>query len=59
MPLFRSRSHFRVPNVKLGPLIAAVVAILLIGGAVALVVIEPNPPVRHFEIEVPSGRLSR
>ncbi len=57
MPLFRSRSHFRVPTIKLAPLIVAVAAILLIGGIVALVVIEPNPPRRHYEITVPSERL--
>ena len=58
VPLFRSRSHFRVPSVKLGPLIAAVVAILLVGAVVALAVIEPSPPIRHFEVTVPNERLS-
>ena len=41
------------------PTYGFVVVILLIGGAVALVVIEPNPPVRHFEIQVPNERLSK
>ena len=59
VPLFRSRSHFRVPTVKLGPLVTAVVVILLIGGLVALAVIEPRPPIRHFEVTVPNDRLSR
>lgn len=58
MPMFRSRSHFRVPSVKLGPLIVAVVAILLIGGLVALAVVEPRPPLRHYEITVPNDRFS-
>lgn len=56
--MFRSRSHFRVPSVKLGPLIVAVVAILLIGGLVALAVVEPRPPLRHYEITVPNDRFS-
>ena len=59
MPLFRSRSHFRVPTVKLGPLVVAVVAVLLIGGLLALAVIEPRPPLKHFEVTVPNDRLSR
>jgi hypothetical protein len=58
VPMFRSRSHFRVPSVKLGPLIVAVVAILLIGGLVALAVVEPRPPLRHYEITVPNDRFS-
>lgn len=56
--MFRSRSHFRVPSVKLGPLIVAIVAILLIGGLVALAVVEPRPPLRHYEITVPNDRFS-
>ena len=59
MPLFRSRSHFRVPTLKLGPVIVAVAAILLIGGLVALAVIEPRPPLRHFEVPIPSERFAR
>jgi hypothetical protein len=59
VPLFRSRSHFRVPTVKLGPLVVAVVAILVIGGLVALALIEPSPPVRHFQVPVPNERFSR
>ena len=59
VPLFRSRSHFRVPSVKPGPLIAAVVAVLLIGGLVALAVVEPRPPLKRFEVPVPNERLSR
>lgn len=57
--MFRSRSHFRVPTLKLGPVVVAVVAILLIGGLVALAVIEPRPPLRHFEVPVPSERFAR
>ena len=59
MPLFRSRSHFRVPTLKVGPVIVAVAAILVIGGLVALAVIEPRPPLRHFEVPIPSERFAR
>jgi hypothetical protein len=57
--MFRSRSHFRVPTVKLGPLVVAVVALLLLGGLVALALIEPQPPTRHYEVPVTNERLSR
>jgi len=59
VPIFRSRNHFRVPTLKLGPVIAAVVVLVLVGGLVALAVIEPRPPVRHFEVPVPSERFAR
>ena len=59
VPLFRSRNHFRVPTLKLGPVITAVVVLVLVGGLVALVVIEPRPPLRHFEVPVPSERFAR
>jgi hypothetical protein len=57
--MFRSRSHFRVPALKLGPVIVAAVLLLLVGGVVALAVLEPRPPLRHFEIAVPSERFAR
>lgn len=59
MPLFRSRNRFSVPTLKLGPVIAVVVVSLLIAGLVALAVIEPRPPVRHFEVPVPNERFAR
>jgi len=59
VPLFRSRNHFRVPTLKLGPVIAAVVVLVLVGGLVALAVIEPRPPIKHFEVPVPSERFAR
>lgn len=59
MPLFRSRNRFSVPTVKLGPVIAVIVVGLLIAGLVALAVIEPRPPVRHFEVPVPNERFAR
>jgi hypothetical protein len=57
--LFRSRNRFSVPTLKLGPVIAVVVVSLLIAGLVALAVIEPRPPVRHFEVPVPNERFAR
>lgn len=59
MPLFRSRNRFSVPTLKLGPVVAVVVVSLLIAGLVALAVIEPRPPVRHFEVPVPNERFAR
>ena len=59
MPLFRSKTRFSVPTLKLGPLVAVTVVVLLVGGLVALAVIEPRPPVRHFEVPVPNGRFAR
>jgi len=57
--MFRSRNHFRVPALRLGPVVAVVVALLLIGGLVALAVVEPRPPLKHFEMPVPSERFAR
>jgi hypothetical protein len=57
--LFRSRNRFSVPTVKLGPLIVVIVVSLLIAGLVALAVIEPRPPMRHFEVPVPNERFAR
>jgi len=48
-----------VPTLKLGPVVAVVVISLLIAGLVALAVIEPRPPVRHFEVPVPNERFAR
>ena len=59
VPLFRSRNRFSVPTLKLGPVIAIVVAGLLIASMVVLVVVEPRPPVRHFEVPVPNERFAR
>ncbi|MDP2372988.1 hypothetical protein [Reyranella sp.] len=58
MAMFRSRNHFRVPTLRLGPVVAVVVS-LLIAGLVALAVIEPRPPLRHFEIPVSNDRFAR
>ena len=59
MPLFRSRNRFSVPTVKLGPLVVVIVVSVLIAGLVALAVIEPRPPMRHFEVPVSNDRFAR
>ncbi len=59
MALFRSRNRFSVPTLKLGPVVAVIVVSLLIAGVVVLAVIEPRPPVRHFEVPVPNERFAR
>lgn len=59
MPLFRSRNRFSVPTLKLGPVVVVIVVSLLIAGLVALAVIEPRPPMRHFEVPVPNDRFAR
>jgi hypothetical protein len=59
VPLFRSRNRFSVPTLKLGPVITAIVISLLVAGLVTLAVIEPRPPVRHFEVPVPNERFAR
>jgi hypothetical protein len=59
VPLFRSRNRFSVPTLRLGPVVAVTVVCLLIAGLVALAVIEPRPPIRHFEVPVPSERFAR
>ena len=59
MPLFRSRNRFSVPTLKLGPVITVIIVSLVVAGLVALAVIEPRPPVRHFEVPVPNERFAR
>lgn len=59
MPLFRSKTRFSVPTLKLGPVVAVTVVALVVAGLVALAVIEPRPPMRHFEVPVPNERFAR
>ncbi|MFI4999389.1 MAG: hypothetical protein ACHQK9_05875 [Reyranellales bacterium] len=47
-----------MPTIRFGPVIVFVVACLLVGGAVALVVLEPRPPLRHFEVPISSDRFA-
>ncbi|MBL6613469.1 MAG: hypothetical protein ISP49_20680 [Reyranella sp.] len=48
-----------MPTLKLGPVVVVIVVGLLIAGVVALAVLEPHPPVRHFEVPVPNERFAR
>ena len=57
--MFRSRHRFTVPTLKIGPVVAVIVVCLLVAGLVALAVIEPRPPLRHFEVPVPNERFAR
>ena len=57
--MFRSRHRFTVPTLKIRPVIVVVVVCLLVAGLVALAVIEPRPPLRHFEVPVPNERFAR
>ena len=57
VPLFRSKTQ--LPTVRLGPFLIFLVVCVVVLGAAALVVLEPRPPVKHFEVPVPSERFSR
>jgi hypothetical protein len=57
--MFRSRHRFTVPTLKIGPVVVVIVVCLLVAGLVALAVIEPRPPQRHFEVPVPNERFAR
>jgi len=48
-----------MPTLRLGPVIVVAVLALVLAGLVALAVVEPRPPLRHFEIPVPNERLAR
>ncbi|MGD9882997.1 MAG: hypothetical protein AB7F22_08570 [Reyranella sp.] len=57
--MFRSRSRLNVPALKIGPVIVVILVGLVVAGLVALAVIEPRPPLRHFEVPVPNERFAR
>ncbi|MFN4015625.1 MAG: hypothetical protein ACK4JB_09850 [Reyranella sp.] len=48
-----------MPTLRLGPVIIVALLALVIAGLVALAVVEPRPPLRHFEIPVPNERFAR
>ncbi len=48
-----------MPTLRLGPVILVALLALVIAGLVALAVVEPRPPLRHFEIPVPNERFAR
>jgi hypothetical protein len=54
-PMFRSRNHFRVPTLKIWPVVMFVLAAVVIGGLAVLAVADPAPPVKHFEVPVIKG----
>ena len=49
----------QLPSFRLGPLLAVVAVLVVVGGLAALAVFECRPPLKHFEIPVPNERLSR
>lgn len=57
--MFRSKNRFALPALKIGPAVIVVVLLLGLVGIVALVVIEPRPALRHFEVPVPNERFAR
>lgn len=59
MPIFRSKGHALPSSSRLVPLIAVVLVCLALLGLAALAVFEPRPPVKHFEVPVPSERFAR
>jgi len=48
-----------MPTFRVGPLLIVVVLCVAAVGLVALAVIEPRPPMKHFEVPVPNERFSR
>lgn len=56
VPLFRSRTQ--VPTFRWGPFLIFLVVCVVALGVAALVLFEPRPPVKHFEVPVPSERFS-
>jgi hypothetical protein len=57
VPLFRSKTQ--LPTFRLGPFLIFLVICVVALGVAALAVLEPRPPVKHFEVPVPSERFSR
>jgi len=43
----------------LGPFLIFLVVCVVALGVAALALLEPRPPVKHFEVPVPSERFSR
>ena len=59
MPPFRNRSLFRLPAVRIGPVVIAAAVCLLVMGLVTLAVINPGPQMRHLEVPISSDRFAR
>jgi hypothetical protein len=56
--MFRSRSHFRLPPVRVAPVVVVILACLVLAGLVALSFVDPKPPTRHFEVPVSNDRFA-
>jgi hypothetical protein len=59
VPIFRSKGHSLPSSSRLVPLMVGVVVCLVLLALAALAVFEPRPPVKHFEVPVPSERFAR
>ena len=57
VPLFRSRTQ--LPTFRWGPFLIFLAICVVSLGVAALAFFEPRPPVKHFEVPVPSERFSR
>jgi hypothetical protein len=57
MPLFRSKPQ--MPAFRLGPFLIVIVVCVVAIGLAALALFEPRPPVKHYEVPVPSERFAR
>lgn len=59
MLTIRSKSSPRVSFGRIALLIVALLVVVLVAGGAVLALLEPSPPVKHFEIPVSNDRLSR
>jgi len=59
VPIFRSKGHSLPSSSRLVPLVAVAVVCLVLIAVAALALFEPRPPVKHFEVPVPSERFAR
>jgi hypothetical protein len=59
VPTFRNRSLFRLPSLRIGPTVLAIIVGLVVAGLVTLAFINPRPPLRVFEVPIPNERLAR
>jgi hypothetical protein len=57
VPLIRSRTQ--LPSFRPGPLLIFLAVGLVVLGGAALLIFEPRPPVKHYEVPVTSERFAR
>jgi hypothetical protein len=48
-----------MPAFRLGPFLIVIVVCVVAIGLAALALFEPRPPVKHYEVPVPSERFAR